>query len=238
MIRPLTIATFLIASGSGLYLYQSKHEVQMLDRTIEKSVRDTAVLREQSRLLAAEWTMLNDPERLRQFADLYLAVKPIAPSQFTSLADLDSRLPAPAAAPPRADDRAVAEPVSVRPETTAPVVADETIKPPPVPPPAVSVSARLPEHKIAAARPAPVEAQAQHVISVARAPEARPVQEARATPAPAPGQAPAPAPPQRAAFAQALPPRSVFARPRRRPSPAPCSAWHAAPRRPCRDPSR
>ena len=75
MIRPLTIATCLLACGSGLYLYQSKHEVQLLDRTIEKTVRDTGALREQSRLLSAEWTMLNDPERLRQFSDTYLSLK-------------------------------------------------------------------------------------------------------------------------------------------------------------------
>ena len=41
MIRPLTIATFLLACGSGLYLYQSKHEVQLLDRTIERTVHET-----------------------------------------------------------------------------------------------------------------------------------------------------------------------------------------------------
>ena len=101
MIRPLTVATFLLACGSGLYLYQSKHEVQVLDRTIERTVHETGALREQSRLLAAEWTMLNDPERLRQFSDTYLSLKTITPSQFTSLADLDNRLPAPRAeAPP------------------------------------------------------------------------------------------------------------------------------------------
>src|ERR1700733_7265214 len=94
MIRPLTIATCLLACGSGLYLYQSKHEVQLLDRTIERTVHDTNALREQSRLLAAEWTMLNDPERLGQFSDTYLTLKTISPTQFTSLADLDSRLPA------------------------------------------------------------------------------------------------------------------------------------------------
>jgi hypothetical protein len=97
MIRPLTIVTCLLACGSGLYLYQSKHEVQLLDRTIERTVHDTSALREQSRLLAAEWTMLNDPERLRQFSDTYLSLKTITPSQFTSLADLDNRLPAPQA---------------------------------------------------------------------------------------------------------------------------------------------
>jgi hypothetical protein len=95
MIRPLTIATCLLACGSGLYLYQSKHEVQLLDRTIERTVHDTGGLREQSRLLVAEWTMLNDPERLRQFSDTYLSLKTITPSQFSSAADLNNRLPAP-----------------------------------------------------------------------------------------------------------------------------------------------
>ena len=94
MIRPLTVATFLLACGSGLYLYQSKHEVQLLDRTIEKTVHDTGALREQSRLLSAEWTMLNDPDRLRQFSDTYLNLRTINPAQFTSLADLDNKLPA------------------------------------------------------------------------------------------------------------------------------------------------
>ncbi len=95
MIRPLTIATFLMACGSGLYLYQSKHEVQLLDRTIERAVGETSALREQSRLLAVEWTMLNDPERLRRFSNAYLHLQSIEPKQFTSLVELDGRLPAP-----------------------------------------------------------------------------------------------------------------------------------------------
>ncbi len=107
MIRPLTIATCLLACGSGLYLYQEKHEVQLLDRTIERTVHDTGTLRDQSRLLAAEWTMLNDPERLRQFSDTYLSLKTITPSQFTSLADLDTKLPvARAEVPPQSMDEA------------------------------------------------------------------------------------------------------------------------------------
>jgi hypothetical protein len=149
MIRPLTIATCLLACGSGLYLYQSKHEVQLLDRTIERTVHDTGALREQSRLLAAEWTMLNDPERLRQFSDTYLSLKSIAPSQFTSLADLDNRLPAirPEAPPQTPDEMApvTAEstPLGV-PDSTSPeaVVADEDLPIPPIPavPPASIVA--------------------------------------------------------------------------------------------------
>ena len=120
MIRPLTIATCLLACGSGLYLYQSKHQVELLDRTIERTVHDTTALREQSRLLAAEWTMLNDPERLQQFSDTYLNLKPIAPPQFTSLADLDSRLPAAQPEPPSSHGSDEPDPAPVVSENSPP----------------------------------------------------------------------------------------------------------------------
>lgn len=115
MLRPVTLAAFLLACGAGFYLYQSKHETQVLDTTIKQTVRETDRLRQQSRQLAAEWTMLNNPERLRQFSDIYLNLRPISPAQFTSLADLDSRLPLPQVDPskPRQDD-----------ETDTPIMAD------------------------------------------------------------------------------------------------------------------
>ena len=34
MIRPVTCVCFLLACGSGLYVYQSKHRVQLIDRDI------------------------------------------------------------------------------------------------------------------------------------------------------------------------------------------------------------
>ena len=94
MIRPITCICFLLACGSGLYLYQAKHRVQLLDRQIEDTVQATDKLREQSRVLHAEWTLLNDPQRLQALADQFLALKTVQPSQFASMADLDSRLPA------------------------------------------------------------------------------------------------------------------------------------------------
>jgi hypothetical protein len=193
MIRPLTIATCLLACGSGLYLYQSKHEVQLLDRTIERTVHDTGSLREQSRLLAAEWTMLNDPERLRQFSDTYLSLKTIAPPQFTSLADLDSRLPAPRkeeAPPPNVD---VQEPGSVVADAASPgvpdaapadaVVADEDLPVPPIPatPAAVVASAprpaeNRPSDRPQGPRPMAADSQARSVaVADARFSEPRPV---------------------------------------------------------------
>ena len=93
MIRPFTCVCFLLACGSGLYLYQSKHRVQLLDRQIEQTVHATDALREQTRVLHAEWTLLNDPQRLQALADQFLTLKTVSPGQFTSMADLDSRLP-------------------------------------------------------------------------------------------------------------------------------------------------
>ena len=195
MIRPLTVATFLLACSSGLYLYQSKHEVQVLDRTIERTVHETGALREQSRLLAAEWTMLTSPERLRQFSDTYLNLKTISPSQFTSLNDLNSRLPAPRVATPAGgpDEEAVPVTVDTAPAPVAEgpqgMVAHDAM---PVPPPAHAVRpvaavpvAKLPDPKVAAARtgneaparPAAVEAHATEArVAEARVAEQRAAQ--------------------------------------------------------------
>jgi hypothetical protein len=93
MIRPVTIATFLMACGSGLYLYQTKHDAQVVDRNIERTIHETSAVREQSRELLTQWAIARDPVRLRQFADRYLTLKTIDPTQYTSLADLDNRLP-------------------------------------------------------------------------------------------------------------------------------------------------
>jgi hypothetical protein len=189
MIRPLTIATCLLACGSGLYLYQSKHEVQLLDRTIERTVHDTGSLREQSRLLAAEWTMLNDPERLRQFSDTYLSLKTIAPPQFTSLADLDSRLPAPRkeVPPPSVD---VQEPGAVVADAGSPgvpdatpadtVVADEDLPVPPIParPAAVFASTPRPAERVQSPRPVVADNQTRPVtVADARPSEPRPAEQ-------------------------------------------------------------
>jgi hypothetical protein len=103
MIRPITVLTFVLACGSGMYLYQAKHRVHLLDQQIDQTVTQTETLRDQSRALHAEWMLLNDPDRLHRLAAQYLVnLQPVAPTQFTDLNDLDSRLPPPVAPPPPA----------------------------------------------------------------------------------------------------------------------------------------
>ncbi len=165
MIRPVTCVCFLLACGSGLYLYQSKHRVQMLDREIEKTVRGTDELREQIRILHAEWTLQNDPQRLQALAEQFLNLRTVTPGQFTGMADLDSKLPAvrapePVAPPPMPMAQA---PDTTRPEEPQSPPIATAPNPPPAPPAqkpvAVAVSSLPPkpqpppEHKPASPAP-------------------------------------------------------------------------------------
>lgn len=121
MIRPFTLVCMLLACGSGLYLYQAKHRVLMLDRQISATVQATTLARDRAGMLRTEWALLNDPERLRALADQHLQLRPMAPGQLVSLAELGSRLP-----PPR---EAAAEP-----EPESPVTArQEPVTTPSVP---------------------------------------------------------------------------------------------------------
>jgi hypothetical protein len=95
MFRPVSFITLAMACGSGLYLYQVKHQAQVLDRQIERTVKQAEALRAQARELDAAWTLLGNPDRIQQLADQFLTVKPVQPSQFVSLTELDSKLPSP-----------------------------------------------------------------------------------------------------------------------------------------------
>jgi len=187
MIRPVTCVCFLMACGSGLYLYQSKHRVQVLDREIESTVRATDALREQIRMLHAEWTLMNDPQRLQLLADQFLNLKTVTPGQFTSLAELNNRLPAiripepPKAEPPAP---AIAEaPDAAQPEEAqAAVVAVAPLPIPPLPvavPPLPRVAEQPQPARIAEHRPAPIPAPAPVRPVMAEQPAPRPAPSVR-----------------------------------------------------------
>lgn len=104
MIRPFTCVCMLLAGGAGLYLYSAKHNAQLLDREIARTVKQAEAARERAGVLRAEYTQLNDPQRLAELATSHLpALKSTAPTQFTTWAEFEKRLPpvgAPAADPP------------------------------------------------------------------------------------------------------------------------------------------
>ena len=197
MIRPVTCICFLLAGASGLYLYQSKHRVQVLDREIEQTVRATDAMREQIRVLHADWTLMNDPQRLQALADQFLSLKTVTPGQFTTMAEIEDRLPAirPPEPPPQqqapvatvpapAAGGQIEEPQPQRIPAPAPAPASEPSKPAVVA--VASPPARLPERK----PPAPPRPQIAQAPPPPRS-EVRPVAEVRPVFAPEPAR-PAP----------------------------------------------
>jgi hypothetical protein len=180
MIRPATLVCMLLAGASGLYLYQTKHRSQVLDRTIADTIKRTEQTRERIGMLKAEWALLNEPDRLADLVKAHTGLRTLAPTQFIALNDLAAKLPPPAApAPPKA-------PTDVEPdEPPAPAVAQAA--PPPAPKPATP--ARPTQLTLAASAPAVTEKPAEPKPQLAAAEPkaakpARPVQLAAAAPAP------------------------------------------------------
>lgn len=196
MIRPLTFLTLLLAAGSGLYLYQTKHRAEMLDTKIERALKQAAAARERVGLLRAEWALLNEPDRLSRLAGQYLDLQPLTPSQFVSLADLGSRLPpipGPSSGSPDPSSDPAADPASgpVAQLGSAPAVAPQEspvrvaeapapTHPDPAPHPVVTRPKHAPHPTaVASARPAPHPWRTTHPV---RRPVMAPVLSAVATP--------------------------------------------------------
>ena len=115
MIRPFTIVCMVSAFGAGLYLYQSKHQSQLLDREITRTVKQTEVARERTGMLRAEWALLNEPDRLAELARAHTTLQTLKPTQFVALNDLSSHLGAPVT------PGQPAAPVEAQPEDLTPV---------------------------------------------------------------------------------------------------------------------
>jgi len=151
MIRPLTCICMLLAGGSGLYLYQSKHRAQMLDREIEQTLKAADTARDRIGVLRGEWALLNEPERLAALSQAHLKLKTLAPSQFVTVAELGVLLPPPVV------------PGEEEPPLPPALVADALPQPPaPAMPPVAPLGALLlrnlpmPAHSVAVAAKTPL----------------------------------------------------------------------------------
>lgn len=100
MIRIITLLCALMTAGSGLFLYTKKQQTSALDQKIAQIVMQTERTRDQTAMLRAEWTMLNQPDRLHVLAERYdPTLRPVAPTQFVQMAALGSHLPTPGSTP-------------------------------------------------------------------------------------------------------------------------------------------
>lgn len=94
MIRPFTLFCTILACVSGMVLYTQKHKTTVLDHKIAKIVYDTEKIKARTAMLRTEWTLLNQPDRLKTLATTFLPkLQPLAPTQFTQMASLEQHLP-------------------------------------------------------------------------------------------------------------------------------------------------
>lgn len=103
MRRSVTLAALalLAATASGLYLVE--HKVQGLERRLDRVNADLLASQKAIQVLKAEWSYLNQPDRLQDLAARYadrLQLAPLDPAQVVQdLSDLPPR-PTPAAEAP------------------------------------------------------------------------------------------------------------------------------------------
>ncbi|MBI3452690.1 MAG: hypothetical protein HY057_07665 [Rhodospirillales bacterium] len=104
MIRLSTALWLLLAGLIGWGLFHLKYQVRALEGEYTRLNRQ--ILNEQQALhvLRAEWSYINQPQRLAELARRHLDLQPMRPTQLGRLADVPWRnpdiAPQPAAAPP------------------------------------------------------------------------------------------------------------------------------------------
>ncbi len=116
--------------GGGVSLFMLKYKVQGLENELigrqEQVLKDRAAVR----VLQAEWTYLNDPERLRRLSAEHLGFAPATPKNIADISSLPYRagVDAPASqAPtasvlPRPEIEAKVQPASADPKGFAPIL--------------------------------------------------------------------------------------------------------------------
>jgi hypothetical protein len=91
MIRAATLLWVALAGMVGVGLFQLKHEVQSLDEELVRLNRQIAEEHRNIHVLKAEWSYINQPQRLERLAQRHLDLVPMKPQQITRLADLPRR---------------------------------------------------------------------------------------------------------------------------------------------------
>lgn len=168
MTKPLTLLCLFLALGSGLFLYQTKHQAQMLDREIAQVMKSVEAARARSGVLQAEYQLLSDPQRLGDLATSHLSLRPTAPGQFSTWADLERRLP-PVGLPPSEDS-----PINLDGPSDTEFASSDDLPVPPIPPsmaPVIILTAQVAPTPFVApvAKPAPAT-----IVTAARVAQAPP----------------------------------------------------------------
>ena len=81
----------LLALGIGFVLFKVKYEVVEIEEKFLKTVAQINREEENIHILKAEWSHLNEPQRLQSLAKKYLDIGPMKTQQVVALFDPSSR---------------------------------------------------------------------------------------------------------------------------------------------------
>jgi len=81
MIRPTSLILMVLAAAAGGALFQVAFEVSALDDELAQLNRDIRADRDAIHVLRAEWSFLNQPERLEELTRRHLDLLPASGSQ-------------------------------------------------------------------------------------------------------------------------------------------------------------
>jgi hypothetical protein len=113
-LRPSTLLWLAVIAAVGYGMFQVKYQVTALEDELARVNRSIDNDRDQLRVLGAEWSYLNQPQRLDQLRQRYLTLVPIQRAQQGTLDQIPFRPGeqgiAPQAVPPRPSAPPVALP--------------------------------------------------------------------------------------------------------------------------------
>ena len=91
--RQSTMALVLLTVAVGVSLFLAKYRVQGLEDQLQTLNRDIARDRERIKVLRAEWSHFNEPDRLRALAGRHLEMIPVQSEQFIERGQVETKLP-------------------------------------------------------------------------------------------------------------------------------------------------
>lgn len=91
MIKRGTLVWMMLAIAAGIGLFLLKYEVSAMEDRLAQIQRDTKSDFEAIHVLKAEWSYLNQPDRLDDLGRRLLALEPVAANQSVTITDIPFR---------------------------------------------------------------------------------------------------------------------------------------------------
>jgi hypothetical protein len=133
MTRLGTVFWLVLVLAAGFTTFKVKYAVQDIEDELNRTRRQTIAELQETRVLTAEWTYLNQPERLAELNRRFLGLAAITAKQLQrSIEEIPLRAPAaPPAAPPDALVEASPGPAAPQAAATPLPVTSAALNPPP-----------------------------------------------------------------------------------------------------------